>query len=263
MTQDSRLEQLLIEASLKAGSHLREHAFDPGTIKWKGPNDPVTDRDTETEKIIIDSLCTPIDMKIIGEESGYTESCQGSSKYTAIIDPLDGTKSYLRGEFLTAVSIGIEEKDKLIAGAVYDFMRDLLYVGFRGETYVIHNSKKSQFQTLIKKPKVGIITNTDHHKLSEEDSKRLRQLEDNPRLYLSRRRGSIALALAHTAYGIHDSAILYNENSGNVWDVAAGIYLLQCTNHRITDIEGNPFNSYQASNGLMALGPRFQKEIQG
>lgn len=257
MRSDQRLENLLIEASLKAGQHLREHAFDPGTIKWKGEDDPVTTRDTEAEKIIIDTLCLPLDMRIIGEESGYTASKQGKNKLTAIIDPLDGTKSYLRREFNTAVSIAIEEDNQLIAGAVYDFMRDVLYLGFKGETYLVHNGVKEPFKQAIPKKKIGIITNPDPHNLSKEDGLAIKSLREDPRLHITGRNGSIALALAHTALGVYDSTIIYNEKASNVWDVAAGIYLLGCTGHQISDSKGNPFDVYNGSKGLFALGPRY------
>ncbi len=250
------LEQLLLDATFKAGKHLRDHAFNPGTIRWKKPGDPVTSRDTEAEAIIIDTLCKPLDMKIIGEESGYTANKHGISRYTAIIDPLDGTKSYLRKEFKSTISIAVEEDDQLIAGAVYDFMRDILYIGFRGETYLINNKEKRKFQTSLTENQTSIITNSGRRQISDIDKNRLRRFEQDPTFYLSRRSGSIALAMAHTALGIHDVMVLFHERVGNVWDIAAGTYLLQCTNHQITDIEGNPFNHHQPHNGIIAIQPK-------
>ena len=261
MRLDQTLESLLIEASVKSGKHLRDHAFDPGNIKWKKEDDPVTDRDIEAERIIIDTLCIPLNMKVIGEESGYNTTKKESCKLTAIIDPLDGTKSYLRREFNTAVSIAIEEENQLIAGSVYDFMRDILYVGFKGNTYLVHNGKIEPFKQLITKEKIGIITTADPQKISKEDRMKLQKLRKDPKIHLTGRNGSIALALAHTALGIYDSTIFFHEKIGNVWDIAAGVYLLQCTKHQISDSYENPFDIYNTNNGIMALGPRYLEHL--
>ena len=246
------LEQLLIDASLRAGKHLRDHAFDPGTIKWKGPDDPVTVRDVEAEGIIVDTFCEYLDLKIIGEESGKSKSCSGDSRYTAIIDPLDGTKSYLRRDFDSTVSVGLEEDGVLIGGVVYDFMRDIMYVGFRGETYLMNAGSKHDFGSVIANSNLGILTNSDPKKVSPENALKIEAMRVNPDFYISGRRGSIALGMAQTAFGIHDAMIHFKQgNGGNIWDVAAGAYLLQCEGFTMLDGRGDAYDYKNPGKGIV------------
>jgi myo-inositol-1(or 4)-monophosphatase len=245
------IENLLIEASYKAGHHLRKNAFNPGNIEWKSQNDPVTQRDTEAESIIIDTILSKIDMNITCEESTKLIN-NPNNKYRAYIDPLDGTKSYLRRDFESSVSIAIEEDQKLIAGAVYDFMRDILYLGVRGENKILHDGEQFKFKTDFSHQKTAILTNLNYDYLNHKNLKKLRTLENHPNYYICRRKGSIALNLAHTAIGTYDSIILFPKGVSSSWDFAAGTYLLQSANFQISDVSNQPFNFRIPTNGIMA-----------
>ncbi len=107
---EAKIKKILIDAAQKAGSFIREHAFSIGTIEWKGENNPVTKIDKEAELIIRKEILNNLKANIIGEEH---EKEHNLSEYTFYIDPIDGTKPFIRGEFFCAVSIGVEKNKNL------------------------------------------------------------------------------------------------------------------------------------------------------
>src|SRR4051812_21679695 len=64
-------------------------------VEWKSDQSPVTVADRETEKFLRDALLgTFPDDGFVGEESG---SKPGTSGFRWIVDPIDGTRSFVRG----------------------------------------------------------------------------------------------------------------------------------------------------------------------
>jgi histidinol-phosphatase len=106
-----------LDAAQQAGQFALGY-FDRGiAIEWKADHSPVTLADRGAEDIIRKALLGkfPAD-GFLGEESGDTP---GSSGFRWIIDPIDGTRSFVRGIPLWATMIGLEYKGELIAGVVF------------------------------------------------------------------------------------------------------------------------------------------------
>jgi histidinol-phosphatase len=85
-------------------------------VQWKGDLSPVTVADRETEQALRTGLgnAFPGD-GFLGEEYGDTP---GSTGYRWILDPIDGTRSFVRGIPIWAVLVGLEHQGQLIAGIV-------------------------------------------------------------------------------------------------------------------------------------------------
>jgi histidinol-phosphatase len=85
-------------------------------VDYKADNSPVTIADRKAEELIRGRIekCYP-GHAIVGEEYGLNES-QGAS-HRWIIDPIDGTKSFMRGVPLYGVLIGLEIEGKVEVGA--------------------------------------------------------------------------------------------------------------------------------------------------
>ena len=86
------------------------------TVEWKHDQSPVTVADRETEQELRTALQDrfPGD-GFLGEEYGDTP---GTSGFRWVIDPIDGTRSFVRGIPLWATLVGLEYKDEQIAGVV-------------------------------------------------------------------------------------------------------------------------------------------------
>src|SRR6266566_9095998 len=86
-------------------------------VETKSDNTPVTRADRESEEVIRERIKRSFpEHAIIGEEGGATK---GNADYRWIIDPIDGTKTFICGVPFYGVLIGVEVKGKPSVGAIY------------------------------------------------------------------------------------------------------------------------------------------------
>jgi histidinol-phosphatase len=85
-------------------------------VEWKHDQSPVTVADRETEQELRTALGDQFPGDgFLGEEYGDTP---GSTGFRWVLDPIDGTRSFVRGIPLWATLVGLEYKDEQIAGVV-------------------------------------------------------------------------------------------------------------------------------------------------
>jgi len=100
-------------------------------VEWKNDASPVTVADRDAEDLIRAALLSAFPGDgFLGEESGDKPS---SSGFRWIIDPIDGTRNFVRGIPLWATLIGLEYKDEQIAGIAFVPALGKLYRALRGE----------------------------------------------------------------------------------------------------------------------------------
>jgi len=89
--------------------------FDQGlAVEWKADRSPVTLADREAECLLRTALLDAFPNDgFLGEESGEQ---QGSSGFRWIIDPIDGTRSFVRAIPIWATLVGLEYQSETIAG---------------------------------------------------------------------------------------------------------------------------------------------------
>jgi histidinol-phosphatase len=100
-------------------------------IEVKSDESPVTIADRECEKLIVEELqrAFPGD-GLLGEEGALRESSNGRKW---IVDPIDGTRDYIRGTRAWSVLIGLEENKEIVAGFAYFPSTREMYSAARGE----------------------------------------------------------------------------------------------------------------------------------
>jgi myo-inositol-1(or 4)-monophosphatase len=247
-SEQMNLERLIYSTIKKAGEHLRVNAFSNFEKKWKKHNDPVTELDKSTEKMIRENIEKVIPVNFIGEEYGSKHS---GEKYTIIMDPIDGTKAFLRKDFVSSVSIAVQQEDKLIGGFVYDYMRDIIYCAFNGRTYITFQDKE------VQPPEHGQFSKYRFN-LDTSTTKTVLELQNKKTPYFDQIKivkpgGSIALNMAQTAFGIYDAMIGSPGNKGNIWDVAAGYALLEQRGIFVCDWNEDPYLIDNRKTGLFAM----------
>ncbi len=125
---DHRLEVAI--AAAKAGGEVALRYFRTAlTVERKQDRSPVTVADRECERRVIEILRAGFPAYgILGEELGEREG-QGARW---IIDPIDGTKSFIRGVPYFATLIGLEENGEITTGVIYAPALDELLYAQRG-----------------------------------------------------------------------------------------------------------------------------------
>ncbi len=113
----SRLN-LAKSAALAAGRHTLKYFQAAGVrVERKSDNSPVTIADREAEQILREQITAAFpDDGIIGEEFGEQA---GTSGYRWILDPIDGTKSFICGVPLYGTLIGVEHDGESVAGVIF------------------------------------------------------------------------------------------------------------------------------------------------
>ena len=118
---------LAITAATQAGHHtLRYFRASDLAIETKPDHSPVTHADKESEQILRAYLAQrfPQDT-IVGEEFGTQH---GTTDYKWYLDPIDGTKSFIRGIPLFGVMMGLEHRDEAVAGViVFPALNEIVY----------------------------------------------------------------------------------------------------------------------------------------
>src|SRR6478752_2892027 len=112
-----RLE-LAISAGKEAGRlTLRYFQHDNFEVERKSDASPVTIADRSAEQLLRERIAAAFASDgILGEEFGATP---GSSGFTWILDPIDGTKSFICGVPLYGTMVGIEHEGRALAGFVF------------------------------------------------------------------------------------------------------------------------------------------------
>ena len=120
-----------VDAARKAGELALSYFGNDVQVQWKADASPVTIADQNAEKLLRETLLGrfPTD-GFLGEEFGDTP---GSSGYRWIIDPIDGTRSFVRGVPLWATLVGLEYKGELLAGITYIPALKQTYRALRGD----------------------------------------------------------------------------------------------------------------------------------
>lgn len=215
------LLQMAEAAAREAGTYLRQAGDAGRLVHVATARDVKLEADREAERRVRVSLAGT-GLAVIGEEEGGDPTLyQGQEPYW-VVDPLDGTHNYLRGVPLCCVSIGLMRGDTAILGVIHDFNADATYTGIVAESFAINGQPIEPAWATSKALgtlQTGFPSARDYGEEALLGFVRKVQGYQKTRLL-----GSAALALAWTAAGLMDC---YYEEAVRLWDVAAGIALVQ------------------------------------
>jgi myo-inositol-1(or 4)-monophosphatase len=217
------------------------------TVREKSRSNLVTEADLASQTAIADLLRSRFPQHgMLGEEDLGHDHAQ--TDYRWIIDPLDGTTNYVHGFPYYAVSIGLEHLGELIAGVIYDPVRDELFTAAKDQGALLNRRpiRCSEIATLDQAMVIASLPVAT----STSDLAVRRFLKVLPHAQTVQRTGSAALNLAYLAAGRLDG---FWSSSLKPWDMAAGVLLVTEAGGRVTQIQGGPFQLQQpdllASNG--------------
>ncbi|MBD9357175.1 inositol monophosphatase family protein [Methylomonas albis] len=225
-----------LEIIVRAAGDVAMHYFnDLGAlaINKKSARDLVTDADVDVENYLQQALGEQCpEYGFWGEESG--QSANQTSRW--IVDPIDGTHSFSKGQYFWGISVALEIDGELMMGAVYGPALDDYYCAEKGKG-AWKNGKPIR---------VSDETNLASSMVSTGFACLRQYLEDNnlPRFNRiaqattgQRRLGSAALDLCTVADGQVDA---FWEQELNLYDIAAGVLIAKEAGATITDFKGNP-----------------------
>ncbi|MBW2976494.1 inositol monophosphatase [Candidatus Woesearchaeota archaeon] len=242
------MKSLMLKAAKSAGSVVLKNYNNIGKIKFKTPRDLVTKVDILSEKTIIEIIRKKFpEHSFITEESGAIDK---KSRYTWIIDPIDGTTNFVAKIPQFAVSIALAKNNKIIMGAVYNPLTKEMFFAEKGKGSYLNNkrlfvSKKSRLKDCI----LAFSAPTDI-RLGRKTFSILRKNHGTFRAL--RNLGSAALNMCYIANGKFD---LYFSLRIRPWDVAAAKLVVEEAGGKVSCIKGKEWlirhKKIAASNKIM------------
>ncbi len=210
-------------------------------VSIKGPGEFVSSADLRAEKLLRAELgkARP-GYGFLMEESGGEA---GTDKYHRwIVDPLDGTTNFLHGIPHFAISIALEREGEIVAGVIYEPLRDEMYWAEKGIGAFLNDrrlrvsARRHLGESLIG---TGIpFAGRGDHPAYLATLGAVMAVTSGVR-----RQGSAALDLAYVAAGRLDG---FWEFGLAPWDIAAGLVLVREAGGYVTDLAGG--------HGMMATG---------
>ena len=248
MTLRTPVMNVMVAAARKAARHL---ARDFGEVEQlqvskKGPADFVTEADHKAEKILFEELSKARPgYGFVMEEKGVHEGPDKSHRW--IIDPLDGTTNFLHGLPQFAISIALERDGQLVAGLIFDPIKNELFMAEKGQGAWLDDrrlrvSGRRDLSTALISTGIPFSGRPGHTQFIKELTEITQQVAG------IRRFGSAALDLAYLAAGRFDG---FWERNLNAWDIAAGIVLIREAGGIVADLDNGP-NVLESGNILAA-----------
>lgn len=216
-------------------------------VEKKTAKDLVTEADVAVEAFLIEEIKKQYpDHGIVGEETG---THQGQA-YRWIIDPIDGTTSFLHKQPYYSVSIAVEKDGEVVLGAVNAPVLDEFFFAEKGRGATcngspIHVSPRDQLIDSVLGTGFACVRYGHERDNLPYFTALLPNIRD------IRRYGSVAIDLSYIASARLDG---FWELGLHIYDIAAGALILQEAGGRITDFQGEKTGlpeEMAASNGAL------------
>ncbi|MCH2548098.1 MAG: 3'(2'),5'-bisphosphate nucleotidase CysQ, partial [Alphaproteobacteria bacterium] len=226
----------LCNMAIAAGEKIMEF-YRSGTHKTalKADNSPVTEADIAAHNIIVQELLriTP-EIPIVSEENAQFPDISNSPLYW-LVDPLDGTKSFIRRSDEFTVNIALMENNEPLFGVIYVPAKSILYYG--SEEYGAYRQLPNDAPRRIyarSQPEEGaaVVVSVSHITAETEAFLQTVQIQ-------SRVAASSSLKFCRIAEGVADIYPRFGPTCE--WDTAAGHALVKAAGGRVLGVDGSRF----------------------
>ncbi len=215
-----------IDAAREAGAMLRENFEGQLAVNERTAHDIKLELDVRVQDLITRRILHAFPAHAIYGEEGLAGDQDSRTQW--IVDPIDGTVNLFYGIPHFSVSIAMRTEDRINVGVIYDPMRDELWSAERGGPALLNG----------RDIRVSERTNIGDAILSIGFAKSNKAIDHGLPLFTQmiyrarkcRMMGSAALDMAYVACGRIDA---YIEQHISLWDVAAGILLIEAAGGRV------------------------------
>ncbi len=239
----------LKDIAVKAGDEILKIYHDKalsGEVDYKSDNSPLTLADQASNEVIVNALKSLYpDIPVLSEEEKHTEyEIRKQWNRFWLVDPLDGTKEFIKrnGEF--TVNIALIEDRYPVLGIIYTPVLKKLYIGnvLEGAAIMITDDKKEHSLKVNSRQTDRIAVGSRSHK-SDEEAELLEQYGVIETISV----GS-SLKFCMVAEGKAD--IYYRHGPTMEWDTAAGQAIAEAAGAKVLSMTTNERFVYNKENLL-------------
>lgn len=207
---------IAIEAARMAGEKIMEVYRREFSVAYKEDSSPVTDADVEANRWILKTISAAFPDDAFLSEEVKDDDSRFNKKRCWIIDPLDGTKEFIKknGEF--SVSIGLVDDNRVVLGVIYLPVRDRVYYASEGQGSfrLEHNGQVTRLRVSERTRPFNVLISRSHP--SKRTLAMLKLMEKD---ILSVTEMGSAIKGCLIAEGLYD--VYYNFGHSMKWDTCA------------------------------------------
>lgn len=242
---------LAVELALKAGKEIMRIYNTPEhfAIETKSDSSPVTAADKKAHSVIVTGLAEYSDLPVISEEGEIADLEERNSwTHFWLIDPLDGTKEFIKRNGDFTVNIALIKDQKPFLGIVYTPVHETLYVGEVGVgAWKLDNISIDNYSSKTLERKKPLPLKSSHTPYTVLLS-RSHMTPETEEWVQNKRKSKPELATIHAGSSLK-SCIIAEGNAhihprlGNTmeWDTAAAHAVVQAAGKNIVDFHsGEP-----------------------
>ncbi len=239
--------ELLKEAAQRGGACAMKWFADPGAVEEKSPGNPVTRADLEIDALLHDFLrAARPGYGWLSEERRDDGSRLGKGR-TFVVDPIDGTKAFIRGQPHFCICLAIVEAGRPVSAVVFNPAQNELYSARAGggafcNGAAVHVSSRRTLEGAKMLVPDGLLAS--------------RLWAGKWPVVRTGSRNSIAYRMVLVASGRWDAALDMKPKSD--WDLAAADLVASEAGACVTGLDGKMFRYDQSSSrksGVICAGP--------
>lgn len=223
------------ELALAAGGLLLEHERAGVEVEYKGPDDPVTRADREASVLIVDGLQEAFPRDAVLSEEADDDRGRLSCERVWIVDPMDGTREFLRKNGEYAVMIGLAIGGAPQVGVVYQPSRGVLWAGAVGEGARMRASGRDTAVRVDPRGGGGeplrLAVSRSHR------SRRIDKLKEHVAIAEEVVSGSVGLKVGLVIEHRCDAYVVFDDRTKE-WDTCGPQAILEAAGGRVTDLSG-------------------------
>lgn len=229
-----RLLEAMIVAARSAGTEILKLVESGFEVETKGDESPVTICDRAAEMIILAALASAAPgVPVVAEEEAAAGRIPAHGDTWFLVDPLDGTKEFVRGGDDYTVNIGLIEGGRPSVGVVFQPAADRLWGGSPGSGAFLEDAKgRRSIRTRERGPRLEAVASKSH-------------LTQNTMDYLEQAVGecgfvSVGSSLKFCIVAQGRADIYPRLSPTSEWDTAAGHAVLLAAGGRVDGPDGEP-----------------------
>ncbi len=239
----------------QASERLNRITYEGLKVQVKSDGSPVTNADLEVNQIVQHTLLDVFPKDAWLSEESPDESPRLHTQRVWILDPIDGTKPFIKGLPHYTISLALIDKGEPVIGVIFNPATQEYFCAIQGQQATL-NGQPIHVRTTTDSSRRTFLVN--HWQVNQPTLKAWRKEHHCPPLL-----GSIAYSIALVAAGQVDGVI--NTGPQNEWDIAAGLLLVQTAGGLIFDKNLKPVQCNQPNptvSGIIAIRPDALPTIQ-